>query len=428
MEANSTTYSTQLSEQPVGRIEAQGIEWARASICKHPEIEWLGQETVKITEEGRASAQGPYSEQLYGKRFIEVDRTLMTLRCLNLFLDGSDKAYEEFTAAQPPSQKLSRESFNTIHLQGKQLIHLREAMEAALVLGDMGKSDYARQLFKITAVDHDDFYEEAIHLLSQNPTLAFSFEKLSGEQQHLLINSANLAHFGHITHLEGGPNMFRKLKEKNPTAEELSFSFFVHTCDTAGAQGHVNNQSSLSYEENIHRKLQTVLDICHKLCGKSEQEAYKDYLALRAKWLGFNMEDQNERVLAKVGAMIRVFTPAEGKILKEAFSQLTPEQQEKIIAQLDILPSQELKRTPTYVPAVLVNLANNREVGLEQAVVLGLPFIADVLKQHKSDLAEGKANPDIPLNFNFAAGVAKTEPQRLKGEFKIESDGSVKVN
>jgi uncharacterized protein DUF6829 len=426
MAVNSTTYSTQLFEQSVGRIEASaGIEWVKQSVFNYPEISWLADENVKKTEEGRASLQGAYSEQLYGKKFIEFDRTLMTLRCLHLILDGSDKAYEEFTAAQPSHEKLSKESFQKLHRQGQELISLKKAIEAALVLGDMGKSGKAREIFKSYGVDvpdHDDFYEEAMDILRRHPALCSTFEKLSGENQHLLIRAANLAHFGHITHLEGGPNMFSKLKEKTPNPLELSFAFFVHSCDVAGALGHVNNQSSLAYTENTYQNLNALFEVCQNHPEKSQQELYESYLSIRAQRLGLNPSVRTERVLIRLCAQLRVSTKENVEVLRRAFAQLTPEQQEKIIAEFDLLHGQELKRTPTYVPALLINL------GLEQAVVLGLPFIADVLKQHKRDLAEGKANPDVPLNFNLAAGVAKTGPQRLKGGFKIESDGSVNVS
>lgn len=94
---------------------------------------------------------------------------------------------------------------------------------------------------------------------------------------------------------------------------------------------------------------------------------------------------------------------------------------------------EELARTPTYMPAVLVNLANNQSLGsskeerISQAVVLGLPFIARVLETHKQHVALSLADPNIPLNFNRAAGIAKTNPSALNGMYSIDPEGNVGV-
>lgn len=51
--------------------------------------------------------------------------------------------------------------------------------------------------------------------------------------------------------------------------------------------------------------------------------------------------------------------------------------------QLDTKESEELERTPTYMPAVLINLSNNPQLGItheeriSKTVILGLPFLAE---------------------------------------------------
>lgn len=201
-------------EQPVTSSPLKGVEWVRKCVEQYPEIQWLADANVRKTEEGQATAQGPYSEQLFSQKFVEFDRTIMTLRCLQLILDGSEKAYEEFTAAQPVDAKLLRESFDALHSEGLQLVQsnyrgmsereMIEAMEAALVLGDIGKSEKARALFKpygAAAPDHDDFHGEVMGILQKNGSLCPTFARLSPPSKQLLSETANLAHYGHITHL-----------------------------------------------------------------------------------------------------------------------------------------------------------------------------------------------------------------------------------
>ncbi|MFI5344572.1 MAG: hypothetical protein ACHQUC_10165, partial [Chlamydiales bacterium] len=363
----------------------------------------------------------------------------------------SDQAYQKFTEAQPKESQLSKKSFQCLHLQGKSLLQSRwgglsesqmaQAMETALVLGDIGKSEKARDVFKpygIKAPDHDDFYGEAMQVLAKEPQLCPSFARLPAAAKKLLVQVANLAHYGHITHLEGGPSMFDKLASSripstDPTA--LSFDLFVHTCDVAGALGHVNNKSSLVYTEPAHRAMQAMGDSVRVLSdsGKTSKDAYSAYLAMRAVWLGLNPENGIDRVLARIGAMLRLFTPEEGVVLKQAMNHLSTTDRDQIIASLDVQQGDPLQRTPTYMPAVLVNLYNNSGLGatkeerLAQAIQLGLPFICRVLEIHKKQLSNNQADSNIPLNFNKMAGVAKTAPELLGQEFCIDHEGNVSL-
>jgi len=89
----------------------EGKQWSQRCVEEHLEILWLENANVRKTEEGQAFLNAPYSEQIFGQKFIAFDRTLMTLRCLKLILDGSDQAYQAFTADQPKEVRLFKESF-----------------------------------------------------------------------------------------------------------------------------------------------------------------------------------------------------------------------------------------------------------------------------------------------------------------------------
>lgn len=445
-EENEISLRSMTSSMIFSTIE--GRQWVEACVLMHPEILWLADNHVRSTEEGQATLQGTYSEQLFGQIYIEFDRTIMTIHCLKLILDGSNKAYEEFTVAQPKENKLTRDSFHMLHLQGQRLLHsqwqgmsaqqMAQAMEAALVLGDIGKSEIARELFKpygIQAPDHDDFHGEVMQMIEKNPLLCPSFSDLSPSAKKLLVEVANLAHYGHIIHLEGGVEMFTRLKEsripsKDPIA--LCFDLFIHTCDVAGASGHVNNQSSLMYTETAHRAIQAMGDAVKVLSDpqKSEWDAYNDYLQVRASWLGLHSENSYDRVLTRIGAMLRLFTPEDGVILKKAMLRLDVNIRERIL-RLNVQQFQKRGRTPTYMPAFLINLSNNVQLGnskeerLIKSVVIGLPFIMRVLEKHKEMLMNHEIDSSVPLNFNKMAGVAKTSPELLYNEITIDKEGNV---
>jgi hypothetical protein len=437
------------SVKPIVFSPVEGRQWVEKCVEQHPEILWLADANVRKTEEGQATLRGTYSEQLFGQKYIEFDRTIMTIQCLKLLLDGSDEAYLAFTAAQPKENKLSRTSFQTLHLQGQRLLkskwegmselQMAQAMEAALVLGDIGKSEKARELFKpygIDAPDHDDFYGEAMQIIEEHPKLCPSFARLPSSAKKLLSEIANLAHYGHITHLEGSAGMFSKLKESAVPSTDpiaLSFDLFVHTCDVAGALGHVNNRSSLVYTEPAHRALQAMGDAVRVLSNthKTEWDAYNAYLGVRASWLGLSSEERSDRVLARIGAMLRLFTQEEGDILKKAMLELDADIRNRIAAQLDVQRQDQPRRTPTYMPTVLVGLSNNPQLGaskeerLSKAITVGLPFITRVLEKHKELLANHEIDSNIPLNFNEMAGIAKTSPNLLSEEFYIDKEGNV---
>lgn len=437
------------SQEPTIFSKMKEKEWVSKCVEQHPEILWLADADLRKTEEGQACSKTSYSGQLFDRKYIEFDRTLMTLHCLKLILNGSHEAYLVFTEAQPTEIKLSYDSFQELSLQGEKLLEsnwegmsktqMTEAMEAALILGDIGKSEKARLFFKpygIQAPDHDDFYGEAMQILGKHPELCPSFAKLPEPAKKLLVSVANLAHYGHLTHLEGGLEMFRNLTAKNLPSRDpvaLSFDLFVHTCDLAGALGHVNHQSSLVYTQPTHRAMYAMGSAVKLLSDpiKNEQDAYNAYLGVRARWLGLNPEDPSDRVLTRIGAMLRLFTPEEGQVLQTAILGLPLELRNEIALQLDVQAETQLGRTPTYVPALLVNLSNHPQLGttknerLSQVITLGLPLIAKVLKKHKELLTRGEIDPNIPLNFNEMARIAKNSPYSLIGEFQIDQEGNV---
>jgi len=431
--------------------QAVGIDWVKECINTYPEICWLAGEDVRATQEGKATDQAPYSEQLFGKAYIEFDRTMMTLHCLRLILDGSETAYQEFTADQK-SNKLSRDGFKELHKLGQGLLQskyeglskqdMQQAMETALVLGDLGKSQKAREVFRawgVKAPDHDDFHGELLAVFQNHPELCKTYNKLSAAAQKLLSETANLIHYGHVTHLEGGPNMFAKLqkalKEKQLSGMALLFDQFVHMCDVAGAAGHVNRSSSLAYTETCHQALGAIRKAFENSLDSDDfaVDAYDAYIGIRAEWLGLNILSSTHRVLTRIGAMLRLCTLEDGSCLKEAFKKLDQEQQLTVAQQFDS-ERDHLERTPTYMPAVLLNLYNNQALGeskaerMDKTIALGMPFLARVLERHKQAIAKGEADPSIPLNFNKAAGIAKDSPEKLNNEFSIESNGDVIVS
>jgi len=434
---------------PALLLQSSEREWVK----RYPEMLWLADQSVAHTEEGTSSSEGSSSERLFGKKYIEFDRMILNLHSLHLIREGTGRAYAQFTKGQKEESRLKRESFAALHGQIQEILnsHYRglspdqmlEAMETAIVLAELGKSGSFRVLctsLHIKAPDQDDFHEELMAKLEldEHSELCPSFTRLHNPARYLLTEGANLAHYGHITHLEGDARMFSKLRNSGVIPGDpfvFTFNYFAHICDVAGALGHVMQDSSIVYTEDTFQALEAVRKSCILLVqeGTTEADALAHYVSMRGEWIDLDSQDPIDQILIQVGAMLRLFSPEEGIVLKEAFGDLEPSQQKIVLAQF--LTQDALQRTPTYVPAVLVNLANNKALGatweerLTQAVQLGLPYIAHALKVHKEQLALGKADPQVPLNFNAVAGVAKTAPDSLKTfECTIDSDGVVRMD
>lgn len=427
---------------------SQDITWVNQLVNHYPELVWLAGSDVKKTEENTAvQGNGSWSERLFGQNYPEFDRTMMTIACLRTILNGSDNEYEKFVSKQPESIRLTKEEFYNLqnhlrhiiesnpHMTASEMI---KTLEIGLVLGDMGKTSIAREkalAYGINAPDHDDFYAE---VLEKCPHIFTAYKELTPAGRELLSKTSDLAHFGHIFHLEGGPEMFSKLKDSNIMNEDpMAFEaeFFIHACDVAGALGHVTNESSITFNSNTYHAHEAIKAACYQLQEGNEIDAFNAYLSQRAELLGLDASNPQDRVLTRIGAMLRFFTPDEGQLLKTSFKQLPELEQQTVIAQLNCNEINKDLRTPTYVPAVLLNLFNNKLLGeskeerLTEALRIGLPFISKVLQAHKKLISQENFDRTIPICFNFIAGIAKTNPYHLvDGVYDINSDGDVYIH
>ena len=102
--------------------------------------------------------------------------------------------------------------------------------------------------------------------------------------------------------------------------------------------------------------------------------------------------------------MLRLFTPEEGQQLKDALKKLSDP---NIISSFDPLTPSPILRTPTYLPAVLLNLKTTKS--LEASVTLGLPLIGRILTEYTEMLNSKTIDPNIPLCFHPIAEAAKTQ-------------------
>lgn len=425
--------------------------WLEEKMKTYPELSWLADKDVRKTHDTQGfleTEEKSPSLRRFGQKYPEFDRSILSLMALDWFAEGSRTSYEAFVGTPPgegqeKAQRLSWKSFHALHLRYQKTIRegvpLKD-LEIALILGDMGKTQKARTYFKplgVEAADHDDFLKEA---LQKDPSIFPSFANLSPWTQKTLLQISGVIHFGHVYHLEGGIEMIQPLivsniLHNNPRA--LEFDFLVHLADLSGAAGHINSMSSLVLTENTYKALMALDRALQGLKKKrfTASDVLKKYIKVRAGWLGLDAQTPEGRVLTRMGVMTRLFEKKEGRILKSAFKKFDENDQVQFVKDFDPLSSHLPKITPTYMPAVFVNLFGNKSLGatvserLSKTLQLGLPFVSRALDAYIELLQEGKVqNTRAPLNFNDIARVAKENPMALEmGQVHIDSDNGVHI-
>lgn len=419
--------------------EGEDLAPIRKLLFEYEELHWLTRNEVHVTpENGVHNPKNSYSFRLFGTNFPEFDRTMMSLNCLNLFLDGKYEDYLEFVYLQPKADRLEWKSFldiqRNIHavfdnLSDKDSKETRKVLEMALILSDVVKTKIAEDLAKERGIVLGDFDQTYRTILQDAPDIFPSYQKLSPRGKDLLYKLSFQRCFGYIAHLEGGPDLFTLLKKTELFSQDsdlFELELFVYQCDVGGALGHVDSHSSIAYNEQSHQIIQAVREACLLLKTHDENTVYERYLSKRADWLGFDIASPLNRVLARIGAMLRLTKLEEGKMLKDSFLKLAPEDLSLIVDVFNTSKKDSNFKIPMYIPAVLVNLLNNEQLGtkrqerLLQSIHLGLPFIAKVLRSYKEEIS-----PKI-LNFDQIARLAKDDPNRLlNDEFTIDLNGHV---
>ena len=376
---------------------------------------------------------------MLGHKYAEFDRTIQSLCALQWLSSGTDKDYEEFVASQN-EPKLSRDSFQSLH---KQLLGLEEAcrdkgwrpkelyqaLEAALVMGDSGKSQQCRDelaTYNIDAPDHDDFYAELLKHPSAAEEKFPCFKRLSADAKALLRDTADIGHFGHMTHFEGGKEMFSKLKasdlaKKNPNG--LLFAWLVHICDVAGALGHIDSKGAKTLNQATFDNMSLTIDACQRVVSdkKNEADACAHLLNLRQQMLEIPVDHPDKEILVRFCALLRITDKAQGAELVQAFEQLDGAIQVRARAFFSVAAADQLPQTPTYMPAVLVNL-HKKTGDFEKTLKTGIPLFYDAFYQYYDAIGANQISTEIPLNFNELAGVvAQTDhldPNKISIDLK----------
>jgi hypothetical protein len=382
------------------------------------------------------SSDYPELGWLSQKGGAEFDRTVMSIHALDVFLRGKYEDYLEFVSRQPKGTQLEWQSFLAIQNHMHSVLssykkisesNLEKLLEFALIFRDAATSQATSD--RISSVLGKACFQSDLlsHFNEFGKEIFPSYDRFSTQERELISDWVGLINYEEVSRLEGGPEMFAKLKASDLlTKDPLSFemSMFLYICQVAGAMAHIDQKSSLTYNEDMHQTLQAIKNACYLLKDNSEMDAYNHYLGIRAKWLGLDSGSPLHRTLTRVGTMLMLYNKEEGRILKESFLRLDPENLALVVEEFNINRKDHLWKLPTSLPSVLVNFSNGMLQGSSQKESLEqtIKVLAKILRCQKTALLR----KETPLNFDPISKIAKDSPSiLLDGELSVDESGNV---
>ena len=405
------------------------VAWIERLVKEYPELSWLDALGSKSVEEVTFSAR------TLGKEVPQFDRALKSIYCMRTFLDGKYEDYLEFISHQPKDDQLRWRSFQKfqkhLHLtlskyekieEGR----LRQLFEYAIVLNEVLQSEVIDQKLEEHQIPIGSAHQTPQLALDAADQIFPSYRDLQPEEKELVQKLCRLVQFDEITRLMGGPDLFASLREtgiitKDPLAFEMGF--FIYTCNVAAELDQVNFKASLTYNEDIHQCLLAVKQACYLLKDENELAAYNHYLEARASWLGLDSGSPLHRVLTRIGAVLMLYKPDEGKVLKESLLRLPAEDLSLVVEEFNATRKDLRYHIPSCLASVLVVLSNNPLLGeshqnrLEQTVEIGLPLFAKIFR-YQNESHHRPSNP--PLNYDNIVQTAESEPKKLPDVFSVE--------
>ncbi len=408
----------------------------------YPEIAFLANNKTAATSEGTASNNDVNSWTYFlvkegllentTQKHVELERTLHSLVCFNLIVDGSKSAYN-YWKQQQKLAILTVDSFNKLHNLVTHSVNTDEifkVIEASLVYSDLGKSQEIKNLGikeGLMIDDHDDFMEA---LYNSDATIRKKiipgFESFPHNiKQHIIkLNASVPIHWGYVLQLEGGQDMFAKLLNGNTiTAEFLKQNFLINICDIAGALAHVMPLGSLTFNEHVWSAFQMVLETIEQfLTHRNPSKAYLDLMHKKANYLGYPLDNEDEKfaILTRIGFFLRLYTQEDGALLKKYSDIIYLPKEYSLVKKCFGINSgiNTWKHHPTYMPAVLLNLFNSTsEISDKYKRALnGFVVLAKIIDEYQKLEYN---NSESPLCFNKLADQAKFNPELFAETFEI---------
>lgn len=348
---------------------------------------------------------------------IEYRRTLGAM--LSVFWVVSDN-YEEFSASQNESVRLSRQSWDDIRQWTTSKVSLTspEAVDAMLCLmaiHDLGKlKDFRHDL----ASDYKDHDAAMKYIINTTPEVLPSLCRLSDYYQYAVRTSMTVDfNYGQFLQAENMPQNLTSIKEMIADKGQamLGFYLFHIFADMSGIMGAISLNGSLFMTETMYSNFGLGIRALSELAFKSPNEVYNSLLNERANSQGLRfVPTTTDRSIVRLACLSRVFDKNGGFEVLSAWESL-PDSTKQVL-------SEHLSRTGIadahspaflvyYAPAFMENCRKNPAVGLGRAMqflarvylAADHAFSADETKHIK----RGRHTPVVTIHIAEAAEIGK---------------------
>lgn len=403
-----------------------GIYWVQRKLKLYPELIWLLAETKNYSTGDEDQYNNSWSKILINYRAVEFEKTLSSLACLDLILDGTKKSYKQFITRQN-SNILTFSNFKILH----KLLYstfskdiTKDLLEKNLIIRDLGKSLTFRKIVEETYnIKERDPHSFIKKLLYTRNNLLPSYNSLSSKQKNILLYS-DLFHFGHFMFLEGNPQILKPLIDNKNKIDKniLSFKFMTDIMEISGCMGHINNVGSVILNEIKFKTINYIINAVSRFKTLNAEDIFLDYINNKALELDLECKNNRDLVIVKIALLMNVTNIQDAKHLKESFSLLGINTQKNIIEEMHPLKNYT-KYTPTYIPNVFLSYKNinkqkDSKYFIQNSVKLILPLIVKILKFYRQSI-----NQELVLSFNIASKQI-SEGLKISSTTKFEIDNN----
>lgn len=313
------------------------------------------------------------SHILYQEDYDEVNRTLVGVLSLRWIHLGQ---YETFVASQPPSLRLTRESFDWIRDYYMQTVvdsNTLYVLIMSIVINDLGKDpQLALDYQELTGEDISQINHDAVLLKACTVGLIQSLQRLSLLDREDFMSAIELGatfNFGQLAQAESAPVCLTGLLKMKDNPRSFRIRFMEQLLDIAGAAGHMDWTCAKKLIQPIFESYRNVYEACQgvlsgnlDICG-----GYDLVLIRRAQFLhdrGFRLpsvqESLNDRALMRILCMGNVTTLETACLFEDTWNCLDDATRQALVRALNIDGhSGEPAVQPTYMPAFLTRIKDD---------------------------------------------------------------------
>jgi hypothetical protein len=390
--------------------------------------------------------------------YMEVRRCVSRLYCEQALHSGN---YAAFTQNQVAGDEftpiLTQEQFAGLSAKFSNLDKLtRDVLRVSTIISSVPLSPSAKERAD-AVLGKDNYTQDSVEFLADTfkdiekgkaiyPLVDELFKKYpQKEQRHRITKLLQAAfsskqHYRHMLYTEGNQTMFEALLQgvQEGKIDLEAFQFWVNhwTINITGFRGHISPKGSLYLTSNTYRAMQALEMTLARIFSEpviQSSDMLDDYLDKRAGDSFLKLGDIPERtiqplekrLLAHIGAMMRLYHPEEGLALLEGY-RFIPVTVTKQLKEIYFKVPAQNEPTPTYAPALYENGIDFRKESLrnEDAILRQVRerFFSTTLKDRAEALIRLVAIADVMVGLLPLNLLALKEYQALRNQGKIAAN------